>query len=99
MQVLPAAQVPDPVHPIPPHCPNFGIVPLVGVGVGAVVTVEIVVGIAPPVTPLITEIKTGLSLVEINVSPAAFGCTPSRSILAVKPVLQSAMKIGEAVVF
>ncbi len=34
----------------------------------------------------------------MTLSPSAFGCTPSRSIEVEKPVLQSAITMGESVV-
>jgi hypothetical protein len=35
----------------------------------------------------------------MSLSPSAFGCTPSRSIEVEKPVLQSAMMMGDSVLF
>lgn len=64
--------------------------------------VNVVVGADPPLPPsfwLMTEINTGESRDAMRASPSAFGCTPSRSMAEVKPVLQSAIQMGEAVVF
>lgn len=63
--MLPAAQLPVPVQPSPPHCPYFGIVPI-GTDTDVVDTFEVVVEVG--FTALVTgTVLVGFVLVDFTV--------------------------------
>ena len=81
MQVVPATQVPDPVHPVPPHCAYFAKVPppLLGLVVEAPPEVVVAVGlvddgavVVPPDPPAPEDVPTTavpVNLISLELAP------------------------------
>jgi len=58
--VLPAAQIVDPVHPAPPHCPYLGTVAPVGAVTAVVVATTDFEVVATTTLEELTAVETGL---------------------------------------